>query len=258
MLKKLIHYLIVGLLAVMFIVLIISLFNPDFLKPIIDWIKTSIEHLGKWNYLLAFMSALVESLPILGTIFPGQVIMMSVGGFYGGQGYEQFIWVALCAISGSILSNAIGYFLWRYYGEEFFKKYGLWVGIQETELRYLKKWVETWGAWGIILSKFHASLRAFLPFIAWSMGLSQKKFWIYNIIGSTLWAFTFILIGIFFAQYYEKILEYFGWIFMWVMIIWMGYIYLFRREQFMKYLQEKNHDLEKRQEEKHKKKELIR
>jgi len=38
--------------------------------PIIEWIKLQIESLGKWNYLLAFISALAESLPIIGTIIP--------------------------------------------------------------------------------------------------------------------------------------------------------------------------------------------
>jgi hypothetical protein len=76
--KKLIHYIILGLLMAMMLFLIVTLFKPDLLLPIIDWIKLQIEWLWKWNYLLAFISALAESLPIIGTIIPGQVIMLSV------------------------------------------------------------------------------------------------------------------------------------------------------------------------------------
>jgi hypothetical protein len=76
--KKIIHYVVLTLLSLMMGFLIITLFKPDLLLPIIDWIKTQIEHIGKWNYLLAFLSALLESLPIIGTILPGQVIMLSV------------------------------------------------------------------------------------------------------------------------------------------------------------------------------------
>lgn len=242
--KKIVHYLILGLLSLMMLFLVVTLFNPSILEPIIEWIKLWIESLWKWNYLLAFISALAESLPIIGTIIPWQVVMLSVGGFYGGTWVAQFFWVLWCAILWSVISNAIGYFLWKYYGEDFFKTYWVWVGIEQTELKYLKKWVNTWGAWGIILSKFHPHFRAFLPFIAGSMWFKQTRFWIYNILASTLWAMTFITIGIFFAEYYEVILKYIGWIFTWILAcVWL-YFWNFKREALMKYWQEKNKEME--------------
>jgi len=242
--KKIIHYIILGLLSLMMLFLIVTLFKPDILLPIIDWIKLKIEWLWKWNYLLAFISALAESLPIIGTIIPGQVVMLSVWGFYGGTGLVQFFGVLGFAILWSVISNAIGYFLGKYYGEDFFRTYGVWVGIEQTELKYLKKWVNTWWAWGIILSKFHPHFRAFLPFIAGSMWFKQTRFWVYNIIASTLWAATFITIGIFFAEYYEVILKYIGWIFTGILISIGLYFWNFKREAMMTYWKEKNKEME--------------
>ena len=63
----------------MFAFIVASTFYPDLLLPIIEWIKVKIEYIGKWNYLLTFLSALAESLPILGTIIPGQIILLSIG-----------------------------------------------------------------------------------------------------------------------------------------------------------------------------------
>ena len=242
--KKIIHYIIIGLLSLMFVFLVVTLFKPSLLEPIIEWIKMQIEALWKWNYLLAFISALVESLPIIWTIVPGQVIMLSVGGFYGWLGLEQFLWVLICAISGSIISNAIWYYLGKHYGESFFEKYGMWIGIEKTELKYLKKWVNTWWPWGIILSKFHPHARAFLPFIAGSMGFLKIKFWVYNIIASTLWATTFITIWIFFAEYYETILKYIGYILMGIMLLILAYFWTFRRESLTTYWKEKQAEME--------------
>lgn len=242
--KKLAHYIIIGLLSLMFIFLIVTLFKPTLLEPIIEWIKIQIESLWKWNYLLAFISALAESLPIIGTIIPGQVIMLSVWGFYGGTGLVQFAGVLIFAILWSIISNAIWYFLGKKYGESFFEAYWVWVGIEQTELKYLKKGVNTWWAWGIILSKFHPHFRAFLPFIAGSMGFKQVKFWIFNIIASTLWATVFISIGIFFAEYYETILKYFGWFFTGILVSIFAYYWFFKKEVLLKYWKEKNADME--------------
>ncbi|MDA9129324.1 DedA family protein [Candidatus Gracilibacteria bacterium] len=242
--KKIIHYTILALLGAMFLFILVSLFNPEILTPIIDWIKVQVESLGKWNLLLAFVSALVESLPIIGTIVPGQLILLSVGGFYGGLGVPQFIGVLIAAISGSIISNAIGYFLGKYYGESFFQTYGVWVGIEQTELKYLKKGVNTWGPWAIILSKFHPHARAFLPFIAGSMGFLKTKFWIYNIIASTLWAAVFITIGIFFAEYYEIIVKYIGYVLLAITLGVFAYFWKFKREKLMEYWNEKNREME--------------
>ena len=242
--KKIIHYVILGLLIGMFLFIAVSLFNPDILTPIIDWIKIKVEALGRWNILLAFISALVESLPIIGTIVPGQVILLSVGGFYGGLWISQFFSVLIAAILWSVVSNAIGYFLGKHYGESFFETYWAWVGIEKTELKYLKKWVNTWGPWGIILSKFHPHARAFLPFIAGSMGFLKTKFWIYNIIASTLWATVFISIWIFFAEHYETIVKYIWYVLLWIMLAILAYMWKFKKEKLIAYWQEKNREME--------------
>lgn len=250
MLKKILWFLVTLLMLAMMLFLLVSLFKPDILLPIIEWIKSQIESLGRWNYLLAFVSALAESLPIIWAILPGQTIMISVWGFYGAIGWTQFLGVLLAAIGGSIISNAFWYFLGKYYGESFFEKYGMWIGIEKTELKYLKKWVETWGVWGIILSKFHPQGRAFLPFIAGSMWFSRWRFWLSNILASTLWAIFFITIGVFFAQYYEAIIKYMGYVFMWGILVVVWYFWFFRREAFLKYWQEKNAEIQAKYENK--------
>jgi len=124
--KKIIHYLILWLLSLMILFLIVTLCKPDILLPIIDWIKVQIENLWKWNYLLAFISALAESLPIIWAIIPGQVIMLSVGWFYGGTWITQFFWDLAFAILWSVISIVICYFLLNYYCDVFFISYCVW------------------------------------------------------------------------------------------------------------------------------------
>ncbi|USN59399.1 MAG: VTT domain-containing protein [Candidatus Peribacteria bacterium] len=88
----------------------------------------------------------------------------------------------------------MGYYLGKIHGEEFFKRYGLWFGIGETEVRYIKKGIKKWGIWGIILGKFHPAIRAFMPFIAGSMGMKSKHFMYSSIIASILRAFAMIIL----------------------------------------------------------------
>lgn len=244
--KTLANILILWSIMFMFGFMFVSLFNPDILLPVIEWIKAKIEILWHWNYLIAFVSALLESLPIIGAVMPWQTVLLSVWGFYGATWTPQLIWVLIAAISGSMLSNWIGYILWKRYGEDFFKSYGMWFGIEQTELKYLKKWVNTWWPWGIILSKFHAHARAFLPFIAGSMGFAKKQFWIYNIIASCIWAIFFVLLWILFAEFYEIIIRYLWYAMIGIMLSILLYYYIFKREKLLAYWRDKNAEMEEK------------
>jgi membrane protein DedA with SNARE-associated domain len=63
------------------------------------------------------------------------------------------------------------------------------------------------GAWFIILGKFHNFTRAFVPFIAATLGMGGSTFWKYNIIGSVLWSCTILSLGVFATRYVTQILD---------------------------------------------------
>jgi membrane protein DedA with SNARE-associated domain len=222
----------------------IAIFKPALIEQFIGWMEKQIHVLGSWNYLIAFASSIIESFPVVGVLVPGQQVMLLVGGFFGKLGQIQLGYMIVFAIIGALIGNAIGYFLGKWYGHEFLERYGDWFGLGRTELKYLKKQIEKNGAWFIILGKFHNFTRAFIPFIAGSMGMHTGKFWIYNIIGSVLWAGTIITLGVAFVTYYKTILSYFSYILMGIMICSIMYIYFFKREAFMIYIKEKEKEIE--------------
>ena len=126
-LKKLIKML-AKILAIFFTVLtfaliIISFVRPEWIKQGIEWIGALIETLGAWNYLIAFLSACIESLPIIGTAVPGMNIMILVGGFWGKY---HIVLTVICAGIGAMLGNYLGYWIGKWYGTELIEKYGDW------------------------------------------------------------------------------------------------------------------------------------
>ena len=60
----------------------IGFFYPEWIKIVIEWIGNLIESIGNWNYLVAFLSACIESLPIIGVVLPAMNVMILVGGFW--------------------------------------------------------------------------------------------------------------------------------------------------------------------------------
>ncbi len=118
----------------------------------------------------------------------------------------------------------------RISGKEVLKKYGLWVGLGPKELQFLEKQVHKNGFWFIVGGKFHNLLRSFIPYLAAAQGLSGKRFWVANIIGSSIWAVSILLIGMFFVESYEIILQYLSYILIAVIVV-IFVVYSYKEKQ---------------------------
>lgn len=246
MFGKIVDYIMKLLIVLTIGLWILAIVKPELVISFIDYIESLVLTLGNFNYIVIFLSSLIEWLPVLGVVVPGQNILLIVGWFFARIDMSNLVYVILIASLWAILSNYLWYLLWKYHWDKFFKKYGLWFGIWETEVKYLKKWIKKWWPWWIIIWKFHNVARAFVPFIAWSMWMHHRTFFIYNIIGSTLRAITIVILWVVFAQYYEVMIDYLAYIMIWLMLIAWIYIYKYKRKEFKKYIQEKNEELERK------------
>lgn len=225
--------------------LFVAIFKKEWFEAFIEWMKIVVEELGAWNYLIVFTSSFIEAFPVIWVVLPWQNILMVVWWFFGNLSQQNLIYVWILASLWAIFWNYIWYLLWKKYWDSFFEKYWNRFGIWLTEVKYLKKSIDKWWAIWIIFWKFHPITRAFLPFIAGSMGMKSKSFMIYNIIGSIIWSSTMVILWMIFVEYYKIILEYAGYIFTWILIcIWI-YIYKFKKEEFSQYLREKNSEMER-------------
>ena len=60
--------------------------------------------------------------------------------------------------------------------------------------------------------------------------MSGGRFWLANIIGSSVWAVTILLIGVFAVENYEVILQYLNYVLLGVVVIGVG-VYLWRNRK---------------------------
>lgn len=244
MIKKTISFLakllaiILGILTLGLI--LISWFRPEWIDIGIRWIEQLIQSIGSWNYLIAFASACIESLPFIGTAVPGMNIMILIGGFWG---KTHFTLTIISAILGAMVGNYIGFWIGKWYGKDLIEKYGDWFGIGRTEANILERQIQKNGFWYVVLGKFHNLTRAFIPFIAGGSGMEEKNFWLYNMIGSIIWAASINLLGIFFIDNYKMILENLGTI---MLVFFLGfaiYMYVYKREYLKEYMRDKEQEI---------------
>ena len=76
--------------------------------------------------------------------------------------------------------------------------------------------------------------------------MAEKNFWLYNMIGSIIWAISIILLGIFFIDRYETILDNLGKITLGIIIVVFGYMYFFQRGKLTSYMNEKQKEVEEK------------
>lgn len=83
-----------------------------------------------------------------------------------------------------------------------------------------------------------------MPFLAGTFDMHSSKFWRYNVIGSIIWSFAMLTLGVFFTRYITVVLDSISWIFLGILIAIGIYISVFKRKEFMEYLHEKEKELQ--------------
>lgn len=242
--QKIFHIINIILIWLTIIIAIVSIFDKELIINLIKKLEILIQSLWNWNYLIAFSSSLIEAFPVLWVVVPGQNILLIVGSFFAKISTQNLIYIYIIASIWAIIWNYIWYLLWRTYGDSFFAKYWIWFGIWLTEVKYLKKWIDKWWPLWITLWKFHPITRAFLPFIAWSMWMKSMTFMLYNVLWSIIRSITIITLWVIFWKYYETIVNHIWKVMIIIFILLWLYIYKYKKKEFMKYIEEKNVELE--------------
>lgn len=248
MIKKIIK-IITNLLNILFIILtfwliFVSIFKKEWIEIAIEWLKIVINWLWNWNYIIGLISSCIEAFPILWWLLPWTNVLLLVWWFFWNLSKENLVFLIVIASIWAIIWNYVWFALGKKYWERFFNKYWLYIWIWKTEVKYLKSWIEKWWAWWIILWKFHATTRTFLPFIAWTTWMKSWKFMLYNTIWSIIRATLVVVLWVLFVAYYKIILNYSWMIFLWILVIIWIYIYKFKSKEFKKYWDEKNLEIE--------------
>ncbi len=154
------------------------------------------------GYLLIFVAAILESLPAIGLLVPGQTILV-LGGFLSSSGVMHWWLVALIATAGAIIGDSLAYWLGRRYKLKF-------LGKHEQMLSDVVSLLHSHPFKTLVLGRFNSLTRSFAPYAAGASQVSVRKFMIANIVGGALWAFTWTGVGILLGAgfgYVSNILE---------------------------------------------------
>jgi len=137
----------------------------------------------------------------LGCFLEGETsILLGVFAAHRGILDAEGVWIA--AICGTVFGDNLCFHIGRYMGRPALDKRPSW----RPKVARVEVLLKHYGAPMMIGFRFLYGLRYVTPFVFGSLGISPLRFFIYDLIGTLLWASTITLIGVYLASAVQKAL----------------------------------------------------
>lgn len=162
--------------------------------------------LGSWAYLLVGMMAFLETAFFVGLVAPGEFSMV-LGGVLAGEGAISVYVLIGIVWASAFAGDSVSFLLGRKLGRGFIIKHGSRVRITRERLAQVEQYFARHGGKTILIGRFIGIVRALAPFTAGTSGMQYSRFLPYDILGTGLWSAAFILLGFFFWQSFEQVVQ---------------------------------------------------
>ena len=144
-------------------------------------------------YLTLFLAAMLEAVPIIGSVIPGSTIILALSALIPG-GELKLEWVLAAAIAGALLGDGSAFWIGHRAKRKILNtwpmsKYPRVVAQSEAFFR-------RWGALAVFFARFVPPIRAFVPLTAGATGMPPLRFYAVNIPAILLWAPAHVLPGV--------------------------------------------------------------
>ncbi|HLI56630.1 MAG TPA: VTT domain-containing protein, partial [Actinomycetota bacterium] len=149
---------------------------------------------GPIAYAIVFLLPGLESSAFTGFVFPGEIAVL-LGGVLAFQGRVSLPGIMAAAVTGTICGDLAGYAVGRHFGEHIFSTRLVRRLVAPERRMQAEEVLRRRGAPAIVLGRFTAVLRALVPGIAGMARMRYRTFLAAAVLGATLWAGSFTLLG---------------------------------------------------------------
>lgn len=161
----------------------------SFLDALINFVSAHV-----WlAYLTLFLAALLEAVPVAGSLVPGSTIILALSALVPGG--ELQLWAVLAAaVAGAVLGDGSAYWIGHRRQREILNAWPL--ANYPRVIAQSEAFFERWGTLAVFFARFVAPIRAFVPVTAGAVGMPPLRFYAVNIPAILLWAPAHVLPGV--------------------------------------------------------------
>ncbi len=144
-------------------------------------------------YFTIFLAALLEAVPIVGSLVPGSTIILALGALVPG-GELKFWGVLLAATGGALLGDGTAFWVGHRSQREILSTWPMtkYPGVVARSEAFF----HSRGALAVFFARFVAPIRAFVPITAGALGMPPLRFYGVNIPAILAWALAHLLPGV--------------------------------------------------------------
>lgn len=147
--------------------------------------------ISSWGYVGIFVTMTLESalIPI-----PSEAVIPFTG-FLAYMG-EMNIWlIVLVSTLANLTGSIIAYFIGKYLGRGFVRRYGKYVLLNTGHLQLVEGWFNKYGSLTVLFSRMLPLIRTYNALPAGMGKMNLPKFCLFTFIGSIPWNLALVLVG---------------------------------------------------------------
>ena len=159
----------------------------------LDLVITFVSSHGTVAYVLVFLCAFLEAVPLAGAIVPGSTVILALSALVP-SGNLKLAPILITAIAGAALGDGLAY--WLGYTQKR-RVLSLWpmskypALVAESERFFLR-----YGTFAVFFARFIPPIRAFVPITAGALDMPPPKFFAIDVLAVLAWAPAMILPGV--------------------------------------------------------------
>lgn len=157
---------------------------------------------------LVFALPALEASAFVGIIFPGEIAVV-LGGVLANQGQLSLPATLIAAVAGAVIGDQVGYAVGSRWGASLLRKLPDRI-LDDEKLDKSREYLARMGVKGVVLGRWTAALRALIPGLAGMSSMPYGRFAVANVIGGTIWAIAFVMVGYLAGSSYSTILRSFN------------------------------------------------
>lgn len=146
-----------------------------------------------------------EAAFFLGFVTPGELAVVT-GGILASRGQLEMDILLGIVLTATVAGNATGFYLGRRWGNDMLG----WAPLQRLigpAIRKSQDFMLRRGEWAIVLSRVSTPTRVIVPFLAGASGVAYRRFLLYDIPASLVWALVWATLGYVLGESWDLLRE---------------------------------------------------
>jgi membrane-associated protein len=144
-------------------------------------------------YLTLFLAALLEAVPVVGSVIPGSTIILALSALVPG-GELKLPWVLLAAMSGALIGDGSAFWIGHRSQRAILSAWPM--SNYPRVIAQSEAFFHRWGTLAVFFARFVPPIRAFVPVTAGALDMSPARFYPVNFAAILLWAPVHVLPGV--------------------------------------------------------------